>query len=404
MENITNEQQEFDQLMEQLNNDFQNYPDLFTKTDLSGRTLITFNNDSDALMLISKESKILTFFRHADDDYVMIDGDYVESSQDFSNQMTTFEAFYQVEKEATMRHLASQRINMELEATVEVEPYSFEWLQDSENATWEIEWHGEFQQDGRHLTENLYQTKDGELILHKIDSDRGSVMYRDLSAHAVKEFVMDRYSDYKTILSGMGIEMDEVDLAPTPEQSTPLSPQEQLLTRIEAEYESFKAGMKENSKEEMMDMGNAYEIAIKNEIVHYARESYISDEMVETLLESENLLDDLYDEYTATDSNEFFEPIHDAINNHIEQYLAYQKEVQPTVIQVEVPDDHVPEFTNYLEVFDSEELDSNERYVEVQPSEEVYVPLEELDADGVRNMKKHKRRTNIRNLDQKELE
>jgi len=126
--------------------------------------------------------------------------------------------------------------------------------------------------------------------------------------------------------------------------------------------------------------------------------------MIETILGSENLLDDLYEEYTSKDSNEFFEPIYDAVNNYFELYQAYLRENQPTIIQVDVPDDHAPEFSNYLEVFDGEEIEANDQYVEVQPSEEVYVPIEELDADGVRNMKKHKRRTNIRNLDQKELD
>ena len=77
------------------------------------------------------------------------------------------------------------------------------------------------------------------------------------------------------------------------------------------------------------------------------------------------------------------------------------RENQPTLTNIETLDDHAPEFANYLEVFE-DEIDSNEQYVEVK--EEVLRSIEELDADGVRNMKKHKGRTKIRNLDQKELE
>lgn len=67
-------------------------------------------------------------------------------------------------------------------------------------------------------------------------------------------------------------------------------------------------------------------------------------------------------------------------------------------------DDYTPEFTSYLETLDHEEIDSEPQYVEIQEAESVFQSVEELDADGIRNMKKHKGRTHIKSFDQQGLD
>lgn len=515
MENITNEQREFDNIIHQINEDFESHPNLFIRSNSPSRILIEFANNSDATILISNNSRMITFFGHSDGDYRIIDADYVESSQDFYHQIETFEEFYQGRKEETKRQLTSLGINIAPEVnqptslkqdvfsdvSKEAEPYSQAWLKNSNNAMWELHWSNGFDENSEHyISQDLFQIKDGEFVVHERRAiDNREVLQRNLSVEKVKSFVFDRVTDYENTLARIGIEVDQVDLSTEP--SMPLSPQEQLLSRIENEYTSFKDGVKQNSKEKMMSE-NLYEAMVKGEIVHHVREGYINDDVARTLLKSEIILDDIYQQYTAKNSNEFFELIQTAINDHITQYQGLSEEIKPTfktpqvfdkttitptafinptvcegfrnmqyefeidndlreiweafgeeintdvyriqyddvkleTIIVETSsasfdvsedkthlfnvgdvlahcealaeagelDDYTPEFISYLETLDHEEVEQNQQYVEVQEAaENMFQSVEELDADGIRNMKKHKERTNIKIFENQVLE
>jgi len=50
-----------------------------------------------------------------------------------------------------------------------------------------------------------------------------------------------------------------------------------------------------------------------------------------------------------------------------------------------------------IEILDTEEIDADP-YIEVQPNDDGFLSAEELDADGVKNLMKHKGRTNIKDL------
>ena len=50
-----------------------------------------------------------------------------------------------------------------------------------------------------------------------------------------------------------------------------------------------------------------------------------------------------------------------------------------------------------------EEIDSDSAYIEVQEENDRYVPADELDADSIGNLKKHKARTDIKDFGYKGL-
>jgi len=372
MENETNEQHLFDNLIKQLNEDFQNHPDLFTISNSSNRMLVEFANNSDATILISNNSRMITVEQSVGD-YSIIDADYVENSQEFYNQIKAFEQFYQTEKEATKRYLTSLGKSREPEVTqspalqqevfvespIEAEPYSQAWLKNSENAVWELHWdNGHTKSSEQYISQDLFQTINGEFILHEYRSFNGrESVQRNLSIEEVREFVSNGFQNPEDIFKGMEVEVEETVLAV--KGSTTSSIQSQLTSKIENEYESFKDGMMQLSKEDMMSTVNAYETMVKSEIMHYVQEGHIKQELIEVLLKSENVLDDLYQEYTANDSNEFFDHIQSAIDSHVSQSYSNEKEI-----------------------------DSSR-----------FLSIEELDADDIRNIKKHKNRTNIKNFE-----
>ena len=443
----TKEQQKYDELMQELERDFQRFSQNVRKTINDFRTLFQFEHNGDAIIQTSNQNRLLTF-GNAEMDYNIIDADYVESSQAFDQQMEIFEQFYQKEKEGAIKHLAALGIDIEPEVAhpvslqhdvaAETEPYSQAWLQNPENANWELHWdNGYHQNHAQYESQDLYQTHQGDFFLHISETNRT----HNMTVSGVKEFVFDKFPNPESILEEMEIEVDQASL--TLATSTPLSSQEQLLNRVETEFEDFKAGMKEHTKDDMMNPENTYEIMVKTEIVHHVRAGYISDDVVNTLLESENLLDDIYQIYTENDSNQFFDPIQSAITNHIEKYQGLNEEpaiasavLEPTTGFVR----KVPETSNHYTYnvvdemeLEGHELEANKRsflddvisvteqeviaeippheavnsdsaYIEVQETTEGYLPADELNADGVGNMKKHKARTNLKDFGYKGLE
>jgi len=379
MENTTIEQQQFDGLVRQINDDLKSYPQMFSKISTAFRMLFHFESDRDAIIQLSTSDRIITF-GSASGDFTIIDADYVEDKRNFNHRIGAFEQFYRTEKEATVRHLASVGISVE----PEVEPYSLAWLQNPENANWELHWFNDLdKEDEQYESQDLYHTHDGEFVLHEYRaSDGREVVQRNLSDEAVKTFVYEKFQDPVDILQRMGIEVAET--IPPSQAPVSLSVTDRVRNKIENEYFEFKENMKEQTKDELMRAENVYEILVKSEIVDHVLSEDISDELAGVLLESENMLEDIYDEYTAKDSHEFSRPIQMAINDYVDRH----KEV---VENMEV------------EIFDNEEIETD-GYVEVEASVDGFVSVDELDADGVGNMKKHKARTAIRDFGVKGLE
>jgi len=385
----TNEQKKYDELMQELEQDFQRFSQNFRKTITAFRTLFQFEHNGDAMIQISNQSRLMTF-GNADMDYKIIDADYVENSQAFNHQVEAFEQFYQKEKEASLRHLTSLGMTLEPEVaplalpqrdvTVEAEPYSLAWLKNSENATWELEskleydWHSQSS-----LTHNLYRTHEGEFILHVYRAvDGHETIERNLSDDAVKAFVRDRFHNSEGILKEMGIEIEEA--LPVMTEPTSHSKEEQLKDKIENEYLDFKESMKQLSKDDLMRAENAYEILVKSEIRNHVVAAKTPDELA-AFLEHDHLLDAIYDEYTAKDSNTFSLPIETAINDVVSHMLTNEGSIEHSF-----SDDG----------FTTEGIDTDP-YVEVQATDE-------LDSGDVGNMKKHKERTNIRDFGYQSLE
>ena len=454
MDYLTDEQRQFDELIKQINEDAV----FFKKPERIFKRLLQFNNGSDGTILVNTDNRIITF-GNGDQGFTILDADYVEDRQDFHTNIDMFNQFYQKEKAAATKFInylnslelpvASEVMPPQPEEFVEVmiepEPYSQAWLRNANNATWEIEWTVEHEQDSEsNLRQDLYRTKSGEFILHEVyGSGEREVMQRNLPLEAVRTFVTERYSDYEDILASMDIEAEEVEISQI--VPMPVSRQEQLIAKVEQEHAEFQEGMKQNSKDEMMSTVNAYEIMVKNEILHHVAEGHIDDELVKVLLESEDILDDLYQAYTAKDSNEFFEPLQAAIHDHVAEYHKASGEptLNPEMIEpiarmvrssTELPTNHThdlvieekldqheleankrsfvdriivvdePENEIDLENMKHNEIDLEAQYVEVQDASDGFVAAEELDADGVGNMKKHKARTSIKDFGYKGLE
>ena len=270
------------------------------------------------------------------DDYTIIDADYVENNETFYQQLEAFNQFYQTEKEVTKRHLASLPVKEKSQETIKVkkiESYGKEWLQNPENAVWELHWDNGFgQENEQYLSQDLYQTPAGQFILHSTSFENETVE-RGLSTTQIKDFVSDKFSNVENILSQMGISTpskDKINMEAKPiNHPTSIPPYNQLITKIENEYADFKESMKELSKDDMMKTENIYEMMIKNEILHHVREDYVDAETEASLLTSDNILDELYQAYTERDENEFFMPIQAAINNYVTQYQELTEEIQP---------------------------------------------------------------------------
>lgn len=69
---------------------------------------------------------------------------------------------------------------------------------------------------------------------------------------------------------------------------------EQLKSRINNELAEFKKGWLEKSKEDIVD--NAYKIAIVTDFEFFSYDD-LEEEQIETLMEQENIIDFLYDEW-----------------------------------------------------------------------------------------------------------
>jgi len=451
MNYLTDEQRQFDDLIKQINEDAV----YFKKPETTFKRVLEFNNRSDSAILMNTDNRIITF-GNTNQGFTILGADYVIDRQEFNEYLEMFNQFYQKEKAAAekfINYLDSLELPVApeilppepeefLEVKIEIEPYSQAWLQDPENANWELHWNNGFEPNHtQYISQDLYHTHQGEFISHEYRAiDGHEILQRNLSIEMVKSFVFDRVADPENALIQMGIEVDQASLSQ--ELPEPVLPQEQLLHKIEQEYESFKDGMKQHSKEEMMNPENTYEIMVKTEIVHHMQGGYISDELVDSLLESENLLDDIYQVYTENDSNQFFDPIQAAVSNYMSQRLN-----EEPVIASEVPerdgrmDRATPESPNsytyniadkielegheleeakkrsfiddvigvneqevVTENTRHEEIDLGGEYVEVQEESDGYLPVDELDADGVGNMKKHKARTNLKDFGYKGLE
>ena len=369
MKNITDEQYQFDVLIKQINDD----SDLFEN---QGR-LLQFKNDLEAMILISTERRMIIFGK--DNDYLIIDADYVENPQDFNEKINAFSQFYQTEKDAAKKHLAALRVNDESKISEQQEvfveqipiadPYSQAWLRNPNNASWELHWNNGFEESSKqYLCKDLYTTKVGEFVLHeRREIDGREMVQRNLTIEEVKSFVFDRFDDPDETLRVIGIEHDSTNLT---KDLKPSTPQEQLVNKVENEHVEFQEGIKNLSKDEMMRTENVYEIMVKNEILHHIREGHINDKWVDVLLESDNVLDDIYQTYTARDSNEFFEHIQSAVSDYVVEHHELSQENDDEIITKE------SEKSDFI-LTDHHEL----------------LPVETLTADDIRNMKKHKART-----------
>jgi len=397
MDYLTEEQRQFDDLIKKINEDTA----FFKKQDQIFKRILQFNNRSDSSILVNTDSRIITY---GNDNlgYTILDADYVVDKQEFHNNLDQFNQFYIKEKSASQNFLnyidtlelpvAPEVMPPEPEAieevVIEVKPYNGKWLQNPENAVWEMQSNIEFEQDNEsNLTENLYRTHEGEFILQEIYAAGHETIKRHLTEEAVKTFVMSRNDDYENILAEMGIDITQA----VEENSTKnsLTPYEKLVEKINVELTNFSNSLKDLSKDELMSDSNIYELAIKNEIVHYVEEGYLGDDWLETFLESENILDDIYQVYAEQDSNEFFDKIETSVVDYLAQHHELNNEVQVTEL-----DD-----LSYLEKLD-QDTDS-EQYIKVSNDE---LLSNEMSADEVRNMKKHKDRTNIKNFENEGLE
>lgn len=79
---------------------------------------------------------------------------------------------------------------------------------------------------------------------------------------------------------------------------------EQLKARVNKELEEFKKEMLEKSKEDILD--KAYKISIVNDF-QYLSFNKLNDEQIESLMEQENILDFLWDEWVYSSGFNTFE-------------------------------------------------------------------------------------------------
>lgn len=79
---------------------------------------------------------------------------------------------------------------------------------------------------------------------------------------------------------------------------------EQLKARVIKEIEEYKKGMLEKSKEEILD--KAYKISIVQDF-EYLSFNEMDDEQIEALMEQENIIDFLWDEWIYSSGFNTFE-------------------------------------------------------------------------------------------------
>jgi len=87
---------------------------------------------------------------------------------------------------------------------------------------------------------------------------------------------------------------------------------EKLIEKLNAEYAMLRDELRESGIDNFME--RCYEYFTKQEIIDYLQYSEISEDSIKALLKSNDLLEQIYDEWLKTDGN-FYEVLDVPINN-----------------------------------------------------------------------------------------
>lgn len=87
---------------------------------------------------------------------------------------------------------------------------------------------------------------------------------------------------------------------------------EKLIEKLNAEYAMLGEELRASGVDNFMERG--YEYFTKQEIIDYLQYSEISEDSIKALLKSNDLLEQIYDEWLKTDGN-FYEVLDVPINN-----------------------------------------------------------------------------------------
>ena len=87
---------------------------------------------------------------------------------------------------------------------------------------------------------------------------------------------------------------------------------EKLIEKLNAEYAMLRDELRQSGVDNFMERG--YEYFTKQEIIDYLQYSEISEDSIKALLKSNDLLEQIYDEWLKTDAH-FYKILDASINN-----------------------------------------------------------------------------------------